>query len=114
MRGKSLTCRMVSFYYWVLDPSTVIDRSLFRHFRQVRDLPRIGVAEPLVAERDKSTIPTADAVGDRHVLTSQTTQSACRKDRPKHSSPGCKARARADPSRGHSLIACIRRRAMPH
>src|SRR6185369_7310197 len=51
MRGKSTTCRCVPFFPRVSDPNqAVIDRNLLAGmFRQVGDLPRIGVAEPVLS-----------------------------------------------------------------
>ncbi len=50
MRGKSSTCRLRTLLISSgLRPATVTDRlEQMGRYRQVRDLPRIGVAEPLV------------------------------------------------------------------
>jgi len=48
MRGESATCRRRAFFLpRVSDPAMVIDHQYLRAERQVEDLPRIGVAEPL-------------------------------------------------------------------
>jgi len=49
MRGKSLTCRKaLAKFRWSMTISRVGDPEKKKdHYRQVRDLPRIGVAEPL-------------------------------------------------------------------
>ncbi len=50
MRGKSATCRLRTVLISSgLRPATVTDRlEQMGRYRQVRDLPRIGVAEPLL------------------------------------------------------------------
>jgi len=48
MRGKSLTCRPGSSPSPGLWPAVVDRRVFIGNLRQVEDLPRIGVAEPLL------------------------------------------------------------------
>ncbi len=58
MRGKSATCRRANLLFHLgLRPTTVIDRSEWAQSRQVLDLPRIRVAEPLPRSNRSSQKP---------------------------------------------------------